>query len=280
MPSSTELPALIGPVVVVVGDDGSTARVSLHGGHVVSWQTADGRERLFVSERATTLEGAAIRGGIPVCFPQFASLGSLPKHGFARTASWTQAGPSRFALDVAVGDWDGWPHCCGLSLDVLLGPGTLTTVLSVSNGGDEAFAFTGALHSYLACSDVTAVGVHGLDGCEIHGGGQIVGAVNFASGQCDVDLSVLRAPGPVTVTGLSGVGGANESLVCAQTGFQDVVVWNIGATLGAAMGDLGAGQWQRYVCVEAAVVGVPVVVEPGAMWTGSQTLMVTSGNDR
>ena len=47
MASGTSLPATLGELVTVVGSDGSTARVSLQGGHVVSWQTADGRERFF-----------------------------------------------------------------------------------------------------------------------------------------------------------------------------------------------------------------------------------------
>jgi glucose-6-phosphate 1-epimerase len=281
MPIHSELPSAIGDVVTVVGVDGSSARVSLYGGHVVSWQTADGCERLFVSHRATIEGGAAIRGGIPVCFPQFAALGSLPKHGFARTARWTQMGPSTFSLSVDVGAWAGWPYACSLVLEVLLGPATLTTMLRVSNDGDEAFSFTGALHTYLACHDVTGVSVHGLDGCNIHGSGQVAGPITFGDGVADVDVSVLRAPGAVTVSGItvSGMtapGAPSESMVCAQSGFGDVVVWNVGATLGAAMSDLGADQWRNYVCVEAAVVGEAVVVEPGASWVGSQTLMVLS----
>jgi glucose-6-phosphate 1-epimerase len=59
----------LGELVAVHGADGSTALVALHGGHVVSWRTTDGTERLFVSELATIAGGSAIRGGIPVCFP-------------------------------------------------------------------------------------------------------------------------------------------------------------------------------------------------------------------
>ena len=51
--------------------EGATALVALHGAHVLSWIPADGRERLFLGERAIYAEGAAIRGGVPVIFPQF-----------------------------------------------------------------------------------------------------------------------------------------------------------------------------------------------------------------
>ena len=71
--------------------DGSQAIVSLLGGQVLSWTTADGRERLYLSERSVFDGNAAIRGGVPVCFPQFSGQGTLPKHGFVRTKPWQLA---------------------------------------------------------------------------------------------------------------------------------------------------------------------------------------------
>ena len=66
---------------------GASCEVVLAGAHVTSWKTADGIERLFVSSASGFGAGAAIRGGIPVCWPQFSGRGSLPKHGFVRTSS-------------------------------------------------------------------------------------------------------------------------------------------------------------------------------------------------
>ena len=67
---------------------GDVATVALDRGHVLSW-TCAGKERLFLSAKAEVQAGegalAAIRGGIPLCWPQFAGRGPLPKHGFART---------------------------------------------------------------------------------------------------------------------------------------------------------------------------------------------------
>lgn len=42
---------------------------------------------LFISSKAIFQEGKAIRGGIPVIFPQFGP-GPLPQHGFARNMKW------------------------------------------------------------------------------------------------------------------------------------------------------------------------------------------------
>jgi glucose-6-phosphate 1-epimerase len=157
-------------------------------------------------------------------------------------------------------------------LDVLLGPGTLAVVLRVFNHGTAAFTFTGALHTYLACAEVTRVGVSGLDGCSVLSGGQVPGDIVFGDGQADVDLSVLEAPGPVRV---HGIGSESDGvMLCAQTGFADVVVWNVGERLGADMADLGVGQWRNFVCVEAAATS-PITVQPQSSWTGSQTLVIT-----
>mgnify|MGYP000843961582 CR=1 FL=1 len=65
------------------GPRGASAVVSKLGAQVLSWVTPDVRERLFLSDKAVFDGSVAIRGGIPVCWPQFAGLGELPKahHG-------------------------------------------------------------------------------------------------------------------------------------------------------------------------------------------------------
>eukprot|EP01137_Pigoraptor_chileana_P032556 Opistho-2@22113 len=72
----------------LVAPDGARATVLLHGAHVLSWIPAGGEEQLYVSPRTAYASGQAVRGGVPVCFPQFAERGPLQKHGFARTKPW------------------------------------------------------------------------------------------------------------------------------------------------------------------------------------------------
>ncbi len=74
--------------VLLQASDGATARIYTQGAHISSWIPSGGKEQLFLSSITGRGEGLAIRGGIPVIFPQFAALGPLPKHGFARTAQW------------------------------------------------------------------------------------------------------------------------------------------------------------------------------------------------
>ena len=70
--------------VGVRAPDGARAEITPYGAHVTSWVTPDGRERLFLSRATSFSPGSAIRGGVPVVFPQFARRGPLRPHGFAR----------------------------------------------------------------------------------------------------------------------------------------------------------------------------------------------------
>jgi hypothetical protein len=72
----------------VTAADGAQLTACAHGGHVLGWTPAGGRPRLWLSPTARCGPGLAIRGGIPVIFPQFAGRGPLPKHGFARDRAW------------------------------------------------------------------------------------------------------------------------------------------------------------------------------------------------
>ena len=83
-----------GTRVTLRSADGSEAAVSLHGAHLLSWRPAGEREQIYTSPTSQPAAGKALRGGAPICFPQFARRGPLAKHGFARTSRWgLVAGP-------------------------------------------------------------------------------------------------------------------------------------------------------------------------------------------
>jgi glucose-6-phosphate 1-epimerase len=243
---------VFGPCIRLTSVDGSSVSVSMHGGHVISWQTNDGQERLFLSSKASSF--GAIRGGIPVCFPQFATLGPLPKHGYARTSLWRHRGGGRFVLDVAPGDWSGFDNACALQVEVTLGPAALTVAFSVDNVGPKPLVFSGALHTYLRVADVTDARVDGAGETPIHFGEEF-------------DKSFPNVTEPALLTC-----GGEPTMLCIQTGFPDIVVWNIGPIAGEHMLDLGVGEWQHYVCIEAASLSA-VAVPSGERWTATQTLV-------
>ncbi|HEX5829678.1 MAG TPA: hypothetical protein VFY16_01780, partial [Gemmatimonadaceae bacterium] len=161
------------PMLRLRADDGARADVHLHGAHVTSWIPAgESEDRLFLSARSKFGAGASIRGGIPVIFPQFAALGPLPRHGFARTSGWELVGVEReptgavatFRLVDSPATRAIWPHPFLAELTVAVGGARLRVALAVTNTGREPIAFTAALHSYVRVRDVERSEVHGLRG--------------------------------------------------------------------------------------------------------------------
>ena len=266
--------------VVITAADGARAEVYLHGAHVTSWRPAgDGAERLFVSARSRFAPDAAIRGGVPLCFPQFAAQGTLPMHGFARTASWDLVHARRDATGAAVAvlrltDSAAtralWPHAFVAELSVTVAGATLEIDLSVQNTGAAALAFTGALHTYLRVADVRQAAVHGL------GGVRYRDKVKGTDGETEA-ATELRVVGPIDRVYYAApedleLREPGRVIAIATTGFPDTVVWNPGESGGAGMADLEPDGYARMVCVEAAAVRAPLTVNPGLPWRGTQTL--------
>jgi len=253
--------------------EGATALVSLHGAQVLSWIPADGDERLFLSERAQFGAGSAIRGGIPVIFPQFSERGVLRKHGFARQLAWSFAGIVDEAATFELRNGPAtaeWPHAFLCRLSVALSATRLTATLGVENTGEAPFEFSAALHAYLRVDDLARASLEGLQGCDYEdsaNGGtlhrQHDHAVTF-DGEIDRIYNDIVAP-LILVDG-------ERRLDIEQDGFGDAIVWNPGEHLAARIGDLAPGEHRRFVCVEAGQVLQPVVLSPGERWRGSQRL--------
>jgi glucose-6-phosphate 1-epimerase len=259
------------PCVRLQHASGASALIALHGAHLLSWISADGRERLFLSERARYGEGAAIRGGVPVIFPQFSGRGPLPRHGFARTLPWRLVDTeTRATFELSDGPSTAiWPHAFCVRLHVALESAGLEVTLEVANIGTDPFAFTAALHTYLAIEDLDAVALHGLDDCRYEDsadGGAIRQQEHAQRFAGEVDR-IYRAPSqPLTLQD-----GPHFTTI-EQNGFTDTVVWNPGAALAAGIGDLAPDEYRRFVCVEAGQVLQPVRLSPGARWSGTQRL--------
>lgn len=261
------------------GPRGAQAVVSRFGGQVLSWTPSDGRERLYLSERAIFDGREPIRGGIPVCFPQFSSQGGLPKHGFVRCKPWqvtAQRCGDDYALVTLLTEDDAathalWSHSFELELTVMLEADTLDLELGLSNTGEEALTFTGALHTYLQVDAIENVRLSGLCGTNYrdsaNGGREGREAAEILTFAGETDRIFLGASQPLSLNDGAG------QLGIAQDGFTDVVVWNPWADKGAALADLPPDGWRRMLCVEAAVAGAPLTVRPGEEWYGRQKLM-------
>lgn len=258
--------------------NGDRLRVLLHGAQVVSWVAA-GRERLYLSPRSKFDGRSAIRGGVPVCFPQFNQRGALPKHGFARNLPW-QADPTQPGQDVArltlrlsagAATRQFWPQAFEATLTLELRPGSLQMTLGVRNTDTLPLSFTGALHTYLAVDDIAAVRLEGLEGqpewdALTDRQARAAGVLDFHG---EFDRVYDAAPRALLLRDDRHGLAISQSATWAQT-----VVWNPGAEKSAQLADLPADGHAHMLCVEAAQVMQPITVPAGGAWQGWQRLSV------
>ncbi len=261
--------------------DGARATVLLHGGHVLSWVPAGGTEQLYLSPRSAFAPGQAVRGGVPVIFPQFSARGPLPRHGFARTRLWqwvrTEDNDREAVAVLRLSDDDAtralWPHAFTLELTVRLHGNELSLQLACHNQGEEAFGFTAALHTYLQVARLAAVEVRGLSGLSYWDAVDDTLKIDPAAtlqphGDVDRIYQDVRSELLLREAGVAG----DRTLRLRQDGFEDVVVWNPGPHKCAALSDMPADGYEHMLCVEAARVARPAQLAPGASWAGTQYL--------
>lgn len=259
--------------------DGASALVTRHGAHVLSWIPAGADERLYLSETAVYALDTPIRGGIPVIFPQFGTLGPLARHGFARTAPWA-LDESRAGADYALATWclDSnattralWPHDFHAELTVSVGGNQLDVELAIENTGSEPFDFTAALHTYLRVREIEHAKLTGLEHTEFRdqlaGGSVRTEPRETMTFDGPIDRIHLNVPPRLVLS------EAGRRLLIESNGFSDVVIWNPWDTGTAAFKDLPPLGFRRMLCVEAAAIGTPVTVKPGLVWAGRQTLV-------
>ena len=266
------------PKLTLLAPDGARAEIYLHGAHVTSWIPAGGQERFFLSRASQFRADAPIRGGIPVVFPQFGMTGSLAQHGFARVTPWEFVGAEvageRAAATFRLRDTEDsrrlWAGAFLAELTVALGGNQLAVALAITNTGAAPFTFTSALHTYFAVTDLAATAVEGLAGVRYR---------DAAAGNTEKQQTALQVVFTEEVNRVYFDAPAELRLVepgrttlIRSAGFPDAVVWNPAAAKCATMLDLEPDDYQRFVCVEAGLIGTPANLPPGARWQGTQTL--------
>jgi len=211
--------------------------------------------------------GQAIRGGVPVIFPQFSMEGPLPRHGFARTRAWefvtagVEAGgaSASFQLVDSAETRRIWPHPCGPA-GRAGGAAQLELAFTVENIGGESFRFSMALHSYLRisryCLGPASAGWQ-VCATAIHRGKRLTypgpKALSFSG---EVEPHLLSPPGP-----LLGGDGSHRTRIATQ----GLPTWWSGnpGEARAEPGRPGAGGYRRMLCIEAAQIEHPVGWRPG-----------------
>lgn len=242
------------------------AVVYLQGAQLTDWQPACQEKVLFLSRMSQFQEGQAIRGGIPISFPWFASdakrdrIGGRPgpSHGFARLETWDvqkiQRGDRTIEMEFALGPTDlsrsmGYDDF-RLTLSLFAGR-ELEARLNVRNSGLAPLNFELAFHNYFSIVDVHEASVTGLqraayiDKTDEKKEKAATGVpIRFAG---PTDRVYLNVAGPSVIHD----GTQRRDIRIVKTNSRNTVVWNPGK----ALADVGEWDWHEMLSVETADVG-------------------------
>ncbi|KAI0560594.1 Aldose 1-/Glucose-6-phosphate 1-epimerase [Gracilaria domingensis] len=248
------------------------------GAHVTSWKNAAGKEMIYTSPTAILDGTKAIRGGIPICFPQFGKKGTLRQHGFARNSLWTydesfsssDGSPAlRFVLcDTEETRKSEWGHAFEAAVNISLSPdgNSLTVKMEVkNNNASEPFSFTTALHSYFCCEseDTVLTEYSGLtyeDNIESGKSKMQNGDIHFGK---EVDRIYIGTKDVLSIP--------TANLSISKENMPDAVVWNPYIEKAAALSDMPDDGWKNFICIEPGRIAEPAIVLPTGIWTGSVT---------
>jgi glucose-6-phosphate 1-epimerase len=269
---------------------GDSVFVAQQGAQVLSWHAA-GAERLYLSPSSASDGHTAIRGGVPVCFPQFNQRGSLPKHGFVRNMPWrllegdaqasAQENTQVFELKANDATRAIWPVKFRALLTVDLQVHQLKISLRVENQGEQALTFTGALHTYLAVSTIDQVSLQGQaqqpEWDAVNDTHQTCSGLLSFNSEFDRVYDVAPhafQPAPVSSEPHQPtwrLQDASQVLQISQSNaWGQSVVWNPGAENAAQLKDMPADGFQKMLCVEAARVTTPIEVPAFQSWEAWQ----------
>ncbi|XP_008781828.1 putative glucose-6-phosphate 1-epimerase [Phoenix dactylifera] len=274
--------------VVLREAKGCSAEVYLYGGQVTSWKNIYGEELLFVSSKATFKLPKAIRGGIPICFPQFGSHGALELHGFARNRFWSiDTNPPTFPahsvtktfvdliLKPSDKDTKIWPHSYEFRLRVALARGgalILTSRIRNTNTDGRPFSFTFAFQTYFSVSDISEVRVEGLETLDyldnLKEKQRFTEQGDALTFESEVEKIYLSTPMKIAILDHE----KKSTFVLLKDGLPDAVVWNPWDKKAKALADFGYDEYKHMLCVEAAAIEKPITLKPGQEWKGTQEL--------
>ncbi|XP_064938939.1 putative glucose-6-phosphate 1-epimerase [Musa acuminata AAA Group] len=273
---------------------GSSAEVYLYGGHVTSWKNDHGEELLFLSTKAIFKPPKAIRGGIPICFPQFGSHGNLEQHGFARNRLWSiDSDPPPFPtvssnkafIDLifkpSEDDLKLWPHSYEFRLRITLGPGgDLMLTSRIRNTDGKPFSFTFAYHTYFSVSDISEVRVEGLETLDyldnLKAKERFTEQGDAITFESEVDKIYLGTPSKIAILDHE----KKRTFVLRKDGLPDAVVWNPWEKKAKSMADFGDDEYKHVLCVEAAAIEKPITLKPGEEWKGRLELSTVPSSYR
>ncbi|XP_039267980.2 uncharacterized protein LOC120342985 isoform X1 [Styela clava] len=269
-------------VVTLIHDNGSSAKIHLFGATVISWIN-DNTEQLFLSTLSKMDGSKAIRGGIPVVFPNFGPWSCGPQHGFARISWWKLQKQEKledcvratFVLEENDHTLSLWKYRFRLTYTVELRPQELETSLSISNTGTESFDFTALLHTYFRVSSIKECSVTGFEGCTYND------KVTKEDGRVENREKIHVDANVDSVYISSGtkchfVSSQGRKIKIEKQNLKDTVLWNPWSAKAKEMSDFDDEGYLNMICVEAGHVSERKVLQPGEIFGCGQKLKIVN----
>ena len=266
-----------------------SAKLALHGAHLIHWQPSHATSPvLYTSPTAVYRGGKAIRGGLPICWPWFnahpTDPATHPSHGVARKLFWkletvemkgddlhlTFTLPTSETVEAHV------PFAHEVHLRMILGQ-TCHIALETKNLSEQNISVGGALHSYLAVSDIANISLKGLQNTPY------LDTTTSPAGRCTQTEADFRVTGEVDsiYTGFAHEvllhdEELNSIITVAKTNSLTTVVWNPCSEKATALDDLPNEAYRDFICVEAANAHHDArIVPPNASHILTTTLSVS-----
>ena len=227
----------------------------------------------------------SIRGGVPVCFPQFGHVHDKisPQHGWARLQKWTLLESTERSVTMTItsaenqkpgrpdgGMWpanEGCPYRARLTLTVSLTDlGALSYVMKIKNESSVTMPYQMLFHNYFSVhAEAEDFGVSGLSGYEVintqprgrEGMGMDYGTQGEGKIVVDGEVDrIFHGKGPVLASIARGGGEGEISVEVTAEPAKNVscVVWNPYVEKAKGMGDFDDDGWKGMICVEPGLI--------------------------
>eukprot|EP00931_Biecheleriopsis_adriatica_P062584 TRINITY_DN37752_c0_g1_i1.p1 TRINITY_DN37752_c0_g1~~TRINITY_DN37752_c0_g1_i1.p1 ORF type:complete len:328 (-),score=80.69 TRINITY_DN37752_c0_g1_i1:35-964(-) len=273
---------------------GAECEIYLFGATVTKFKTASGKDLIWLSSTAKLDGTKAIRGGIPLVFPQFGQpIKEMAQHGFARNNTWKETERSCTAtsvsvtltLDESIASHDAWKFPYRLEFEVVMQDSTLSTSLKVVNTGAESFKFQCLQHTYLNIADIGATCVTGLlnerfldktaaDPTALNIDSRATADIKEFTDRVYVNVNsrkgdkvLVKCPvGTIGVAGKAYFQSADASIP------SDTVMWNPWEEKAKGMGDFDDDGYLKMLCIEPGLIADFHVLPAGGVMCLHQVL--------
>lgn len=288
----------------VVHDSGKHSfSIFSYGATVTSYEHNE-RQVLFVSEKAILNGTKAIRGGVPIVFPQFGQPSpSMPQHGIARTSIWTvdtflQNETTRSAslvlkLTDSPESFLLWPYKFQLTYTVTISVEGLNFSLVVSNTDPEtSFSCNALFHTYFKVEAIRNVSIRGFQNT-FYANKLEDNKISLMDGESPItfeqEIDCIHLSKPDHLIGnivLQRTADESSPITIIKSAYVqdtgsiwknelsvDVVVWNPWIEKSKTIADLHDDAYHNFVCIEPGIVSELVTVPPHHLFVLEQSLI-------